>query len=426
MKSTSRIFTGLATVCGVCLLGSVLMAGQAAPQETSLPAEQYFKNVQVLKGLPVDEFLETMGMFAAATGLNCTDCHVDESGGSWERYADDNQLKRTTRAMVGIMTAINKQYFGGRQGVTCYSCHNGNRRPKVIPNLAVQYAVNPLIEDAYEILEPAFDAPTIDAVLDRYIAAVGGAARLKQLTTFIAEGTYSGYDDFEEYPVQVFARAPNQRTTILRSQYGDTTTTFDGRSGWQASPVESKPLPVVALTGGNLEGTALEAELSFPGQIKQVLTNWVVGPADRDRRSRSAHRPGEEGQRHADQAVFRRGVRSARAPDPVLDPVARRPRADADRFRGLPRRVRNQVPVQVDLDVDEWTDGPPAEERPDQSHDSCGDIREAGAAGTACGALTGHPAGPAEAGHYVQESTALRRWSSCRGTPCPRPSSAPA
>ena len=59
---------------------------------------------------------------------------------------------------------------------------------------------------------------------------------------------------------------------------GDTTTTFDGRSGWQAAPVESKPLPVVALTGGNLEGTAVEAELSFPGQIKQVLTNWVVGP----------------------------------------------------------------------------------------------------------------------------------------------------
>jgi hypothetical protein len=272
------MFTGLATVCGVCLLGGVLMAGQAAPQQTPPLAEQVFKNVQVLKGLPVDEFLDTMGMFAAATGLNCTDCHVDESGGSWERYADDNQLKRTTRAMVGIMTAINKQYFGGRQGVTCYSCHNGNRRPKVIPSLALQYAVNPVLDDPYEFLQPAFDAPSIDAVLDRYIDAVGGAARLKGLTSFIAEGMYSGYDDFEEFPVQVFASVPNRRTTILRSQYGDTTTTFDGRSGWQASPIESKPLPVVALTGGNLEGTGLEAELSFPGQIKQVLTNWVVGP----------------------------------------------------------------------------------------------------------------------------------------------------
>ena len=278
MPSTSRVFLGLATVCVVCLLGSVLTAGQAAPQETPQLAEQYFKNVQVLKGLPVDEFLDTMGMFAAATGLNCTDCHVDESGGSWERYADDNQLKRTTRAMVGIMTAINKQYFGGRQGVTCYSCHNGNRRPKVIPSLAIQYALNPVLDDPYEILQPAFDAPSIDAVLDRYVGAIGGAARLKELTAFIAEGTYHGYDDFEEYPVQVFAKAPNQRTTVLRSQYGDTTTVFDGRSAWQASPVETKPIPVVALTGGNLEGTGLEAELSFPGQIKQVLTNWVVGP----------------------------------------------------------------------------------------------------------------------------------------------------
>jgi photosynthetic reaction center cytochrome c subunit len=277
MKST-RMFAGLAPVCGVCLLGSVLTASQAAPQETPLLADQYFKNVQVLKGLRVDEFLDTMGMFAAATGLNCTDCHVPESGGSWERYADDNRLKTTTRAMVAIMTAINKQYFGGRQGVTCYSCHNGNRRPKVIPSLAVQYAVDPLNEDPYEILQPASDAPSIEAVLDRYVSAVGGAARLKGLTTLVAEGTYTGFDDFDEYPVQVFAKAPNQRTTILHSQYGDITTTFDGRSGWQASPIETKPVPVIALTGGNLEGTALEAELSFPGQITQVLTNWIVGP----------------------------------------------------------------------------------------------------------------------------------------------------
>jgi outer membrane lipoprotein-sorting protein len=276
------MFTGLATFGGVCLLGSVLAAGQAVeqtPQPTTQPrAEQVFKNVQTLKGLPVDEFLETMGMFAASTGLNCTDCHVDESGGSWDRYADDNQLKRTTRAMVGIMTAINKQYFGGKPGVTCYSCHNGNRRPKIIPSLAVQYMVNPILDDPYEITQPAFDAPPIDEVLDKYIAAVGGAAALKGLTSYVAEGTYNGYDDFEQFPVQVFAKAPNQRTTILKSQYGDATTTFDGRAGWQASPSALGPVPVVTLTGGNLEGRAIEAELAFPGQIKQVLSNWIVGP----------------------------------------------------------------------------------------------------------------------------------------------------
>lgn len=274
----SRLFPGLAALCGVCLLGTVVAARQAAPQETPLISDQYFKNVQVLKGLPVDEFLETMGMFAASTGLNCTDCHIPESGGSWDRYADDNQLKRTTRGMVAMVNTINKSYFGGRQGITCYSCHNGNRRPKVIPSLAVQYTVNPIIEDAYEFLQPASGAPPLDAVLDKYIAAVGGAARWKAVNSFIAEGTYTGFDDFDTYPVQVFAKGPNQRSIVLHSQYGDITTTYDGRNGWLASPTETKPAPVIVLTGGNLEGTGLEAELAFPGQIKQVLTNWIVGP----------------------------------------------------------------------------------------------------------------------------------------------------
>ena len=34
----------------------------------------------------------------------------------------------------------------------------------------------------------------------------------------------------------------------------------------------------VSLTGGNLEGTGLEAELGFPGLIKNALTNVIVGP----------------------------------------------------------------------------------------------------------------------------------------------------
>ncbi len=279
------MIAALTALCVVWLLGIVVVAGQAAPQEKPVLSDEYFKNIQVLKGIPVDEFLDTMGMFAASTGLNCTDCHIPESGGSWARYADDNQLKRTTRGMVALVNNINRTNFGGRPVLTCYSCHNGNRRPRVIPSLAVQYTVEPVIDDPYEIL-PAGGAPTADAVLDKYIRAVGGAARLATLTSVVAKGTYRGFDDFEMYPLDIFAKAPNQRTTILHTQYGDQTTTYDGRSGWVAAPVETKPEPVMALTGSNLEGAGLDAELAFPGQIKQVLGGWVVGPltviGDRD------------------------------------------------------------------------------------------------------------------------------------------------
>jgi hypothetical protein len=278
MKPRSRTVAGLAALIGVSLVASGLAARQAFPQDKPLMSEQFFKNVQVLKGIPVDEFMDTMGMFSAATGLNCTDCHVPESGGSWERYADENALKRTTRGMMLMVNAINKSYFGGRQGITCYSCHNGNRRPRVIPSLALQYAVDPIVDDPYEMTEPAPGSPSPDAVLDKYIRAAGGAERLAGMTSFVAEGTYQGFDDFDMFPLQVFSKAPNQRTTLLHSQYGDMTTTYDGRSGWLAAPTETKPQPVMALTGGNLEGVGVEAELAFPGRIKEVLSSWIVGP----------------------------------------------------------------------------------------------------------------------------------------------------
>jgi photosynthetic reaction center cytochrome c subunit len=272
----SRLTAGLAAMCGVWLLGVALAASQA-PQAKPLMSEEFFKNVQVLKGIPVDEFLDTMGMFSAATGLNCTDCHIPESGGSWARYADDSPLKRTTRRMMAMVDNINASNFGGRRVLTCYSCHNGNRRPNAIPSLAAQYAVDPIIEDPYEILQ-APGAPSADTVLDKYIEAVGGAVRLTSFTSVVAKGTYRGFDDSETYPLEIFAKAPNQRTTILHSQYGDMTTTYDGRSGWLAAPAETKPAPVMALTGGNLEGAGVDAELSFPGHIKQVLRGWVAGP----------------------------------------------------------------------------------------------------------------------------------------------------
>ena len=40
-------------------------------------SEQAFKNVTVLKGIPVDEFMNTMGFISASTNYNCIDCHVE-------------------------------------------------------------------------------------------------------------------------------------------------------------------------------------------------------------------------------------------------------------------------------------------------------------------------------------------------------------
>src|SRR5439155_4330367 len=86
-------------------------------------AEEVFKNVQILKGIPVDQFMGTMGFFSASLGLNCTDCHTDKSGGDWARYADENPRKQTARRMMQMVSSVNQMYFGGRQVVICNTCH---------------------------------------------------------------------------------------------------------------------------------------------------------------------------------------------------------------------------------------------------------------------------------------------------------------
>ncbi len=112
-----------------------------------------------------------------------------------------------------------------------------------------------------------------DQILDKYIQAIGGAERLAKLTSFTGHGTYQGYQD-EKYPVDVFAKAPNQLSTVIHTSAGDSTTTYDGRAGWIAGPATERPVPLLELTGGDLAGAKLDAALWFPAQIKQALTQW--------------------------------------------------------------------------------------------------------------------------------------------------------
>ena len=245
-------------------------------------AEDVFKNVQVLKGIPVDEFMSTMGVFSAALGMSCEDCHASNDT-KWENYAlDTSPRKRIARRMVQMVATINRDNFGGRQMITCWTCHRGSNSPKITPNLATLYN---LPDDPEDIVAQAPNAPSVDQIFDKYVKALGGAERSNRVTSFIAKGTSVGYGpEGAPRPVEIFAKAPVQRTTVIHTQNGDSVTTFDGQNGWSAVPL--KPLPVIQLTGTALEGTRLEAELSFPARIKQTLSKWRVGFAtainDRD------------------------------------------------------------------------------------------------------------------------------------------------
>jgi outer membrane lipoprotein-sorting protein len=257
------------------LAAVALVSGQAAPNPPvpgDVLAERVFKNVTTLRGISVDEFMGTMGVFSAALGYSCEDCHTGGSN-NWARYAEDvSPRKNTARRMVTMMAGINKQYFGGRQVVTCFSCHRGANRPKVTPSLTLLYGTPPADELDVLLAPGPPGTPTPAQILDKYLQAVGGAQATK-LTSIAGKGTYSGYgpEGFPR-PVEIFAKAPNQKTIAVRDpESGDNITVFDGKAAWVSAPF--KPIDVMELHGAELDSARADAELMFPANVKQALTN---------------------------------------------------------------------------------------------------------------------------------------------------------
>ncbi len=248
---------------------------RAGGDEKPQMSEEVFKNIQVLKGIPVKEFMNTMGFFSASTGLNCIDCHSPQSE-DLAGYAIDTPRKQIARRMVLMVNQLNQSQFGGRRLVTCYTCHRATDRAEAVPSLLDQYSVAEDDPNRVEVITgPSARKISADAIVDKYIQALGGAPKLAALTSFTATGTYEGYDSLsEQVPFDIYAKAPNQLTTVAHTQSGDSVTTFDGTHGWVSAA--DKLMRVLPLVGGDLEGAQMDAILSFPANLKQGF-QWRTG-----------------------------------------------------------------------------------------------------------------------------------------------------
>ena len=280
---TGRPVLGAIATIAVWVLSIASAEGQTAPAK-QLMSEQAFKNVTVLKGIPVGEFMDTMGFIAAATNYNCIDCHVEPKvEGDWSVYALETPRKATARRMILMVQAINRTNFKGARVVTCYTCHrNIQGAPKITPSLAEQYGEPPPVDpNEVRITRQAPGAPSADQIFDRYLQAVGGAQKAAAITSIVFKGTYHGYAE-PKAPVEIYVQAPSQRTMIVHMDVGDRTTTSDGSNAWMAAPATDQPVRVITYSGGDLDAVRLDAELSFPAGIKQAITKPLVGSSSID------------------------------------------------------------------------------------------------------------------------------------------------
>jgi photosynthetic reaction center cytochrome c subunit len=267
-----------ATAVAVAAFIGAFTTARVVSQQRAPLADQVFKNVQVLKGIPVDEFLGTMGIMAASLQFDCSDCHVN-AGTANVDWAADTPRKIMARRMVSMVAAINQNNFGGRQLVTCWTCHRNRDRPLVTPTIATIYGMPTIEPDDVVTQFPGADAP--ESILDRFIQASGGAQRLAALTSISAKGIAVSFGGFGgNGTVELVAKAPDKRATIVlfkaETNRGDQIRTYDGATGWVRTPLNV--VGEYQLMGSDLDGARVDAQLSFPGQIKTILTNLKSGP----------------------------------------------------------------------------------------------------------------------------------------------------
>ena len=141
--------------------------------------------------------------------------------------------------------------------------------------------------------------------------------------------------------MDVYARAPRQRATIVHGSDGDSSTVYGNGAAWLAAPITERPVTVQALTGGDLQAARIEAELTFPARIKQSFPTWRAGlPSTIDDRDVQVVQGSGAGTRDGD-VLLRQGIGAADASG-SLRGFRRRPHPDADRLLGLPRSVGRQ------------------------------------------------------------------------------------
>jgi photosynthetic reaction center cytochrome c subunit len=239
-------------------MNAAVKAGDAgATVNSEKKAEEVFKNIQVLKGIPAEQLIPSMEFMTASLGVQCGYCHVE---GHFEK--DDKKPKETAREMMKMVSAIDANHFDGVREVTCYSCHRGAAQPAGTPDVgtgAGSHAKNSGLQ---------LNLPTVEQVLERYVSALGGAAAIEKITSRVEKGSVvvSGAG------VEIFSQAPDKWAMTQSTANGPNVAVFDGKNGWFAVPGQ----PVHEMHPGDLDAAQMDGDLQFALHVRDYFPDLRV------------------------------------------------------------------------------------------------------------------------------------------------------
>jgi hypothetical protein len=228
-----------------------------APPKPGQLAPEYFKNIKVLKSVPADQLRTQMEYFTASLGVQCNFCHVQ---GQFD--SDDNPRKDRARKMMAMVDRFNGNPANDVT-LTCATCHHNRVPPERTPTLAVN--MSQAEADAAAAARAARaggpggagggggqgrgqgggqgrgggrgPAPepkpteTADAVIAKYVQALGGQAALAAAKTRVLEGAQTTRD-LQTQPIKVQEKVTGEYRIDVATTPNPTTRASSPAGAW--------------------------------------------------------------------------------------------------------------------------------------------------------------------------------------------------
>ena len=285
-------------------------------------AEQFYKKIEVLKGIPAEQIHPAMEYITVALGVGCGYCHVI---GHFD--AEDKHEKHVARSMMVMTMSLDNSVFDGKRELTCYTCHRGQAKaastqllagdkaptetsametfpPSMVKNMAmIDSNLSPSKAPATVVsgpapapkpAAPAAPLPSVEEVFNKYEQALGGKAAIAKVTSLSYTGTADmlvppppapqgapppGPATMGTVPAEHFVKAPKGLISVVFPGRGPNSMGFDGTIGWHNTPIREDTgdeLRMIMELGETVPG------LEFRREHSNVLVSGMEKIGDRD------------------------------------------------------------------------------------------------------------------------------------------------
>ena len=296
------VCAGLAFVASFALWERALTKGAAqGPPQGDRPVEQTRKNIQVLKGLPESQLFPEMNFIAASLGVQCGFCHVNKGRDpqtgqtQWVWESDEKPEKKTAREMMKLVLALGGGDFAVSRGqVTCYTCHRGQEHPQSLPTLPLAVSGHEPAPGARPTPAPTPapapgaapsttaarpEQPTVQQVIDKYVAAVGGREAAAKFQTLVVKGTREASQN-RSWPFEATLKGDKFLMAVQVPQQGAVMSSVSGTTGWLVNPRVRRALTPNEVADGRRAAQLMGVVKFTPTETMRVAGRRRVGERD--------------------------------------------------------------------------------------------------------------------------------------------------